>query len=458
MAMLLQVHFMRPVCRHRYNCNAMHWVLMIIFGCLVLHIYLEQPLLPSPHSNSYKSDTSATTTTTAYDVHVPSRVVVKAKTVLSNSTHAPSMTHPSTNNAESEKEKGNDVKILTDEQFPVSASSSPLYIYIHFHKAGGTTMILYFNKYLKLQNVLQAKSTITNGKDVGLFKGTANGFGIYSTTWYPDDGSNSSQNSRAGQVSFWNALHSEGVDFVSLEKNFMSPNQFHNVVLESSPDVSYNNNNTNIQFITMVRDPWTRFRSTYERELWLVCESWIKEIYKKQEERAQQRDATQTVTLTRGKTPQHHLQKQCYQANTMNIWMDNSTSISLKYQYPRRNSWGGILAPNYYVRMLNGINDQKRTAEELSLGEEHLQKAKEVLSKFHQVWILEDPDLDEHVHDYFNWNRRTDKLPHNSNNYLKRWQTYPEIQTDVIKEKSIFDSQNGLDIELYDYVKNELLG
>jgi hypothetical protein len=42
----------------------------------------------------------------------------------------------------------------------------------------------------------------------------------------------------------------------------------------------------------------------------------------------------------------------CIAQNSLVNWMKER-----EYQFPRRKLWGDFLATNYYIRMLNGIND-----------------------------------------------------------------------------------------------------
>ena len=150
-------------------------------------------------------------------------------------------------------------------------------VHLHFHKAGGTSILSYFKKLKLVRCGLRRKIILAN----------------------------------AGDPEFWDGLKSKGKDFVSLEGNFLTPDQMKN------------SSKSCIHFLTTLRDPWRRFRSTYERELWLACQD--------KREGAERED--------------------CIAQNSLSKWMQER-----EYQFPRHSLWGGILAPNYYIRMLNGIN------------------------------------------------------------------------------------------------------
>ena len=92
---------------------------------------------------------------------------------------------------------------------------------LHFHKAGGTSILSYFKKLKLVRCGLRRKIILAN----------------------------------AGDPEFWGGLKSKGKDFVSLEGNFLTPDQMKN------------SSKSCIHFLTTLRDPWRRFRSTYEREL-----------------------------------------------------------------------------------------------------------------------------------------------------------------------------------------------
>ena len=96
-----------------------------------------------------------------------------------------------------------------------------------------------------------------------------------------------------------------GLDFVSLEYNFVEPKIAANM-------------SSSVHKVTQLRKPWDRFRSTFERELQLKCQS------------KKERSAKEL----------------CFSKN-----MDHTGLMEVT----RQKEWPGILAPNYYVRMVSSI-------------------------------------------------------------------------------------------------------
>ena len=248
-------------------------------------------------------------------------------------------------------------------------------VHLHFHKAGGTSILSYFKKLKLVRCGLRRKIILAN----------------------------------AGDPEFWGGLKSKGKDFVSLEGNFLTPDQMKN------------SSKSCIHFLTTLRDPWRRFRSTYERELWLACQD--------KREGAERED--------------------CIAQNSLSKWMQER-----EYQFPRHSLWGGILAPNYYIRMLNGINYDSHHE---VLSEFHLEQAKSVMRRFDLVTLLEDTrDMKNKLDTFFNTST-DDDLPSISNNYLKSWPSYETIVGKSNEQRDLFEKQNRLDLEFYNWVKEEMI-
>ena len=53
-------------------------------------------------------------------------------------------------------------------------------------------------------------------------------------------------------------------------------------------------------------------------------------------------------------------------------------------------------------------------------------------------------------------NNNNISLPHYSNNKLKKWITYNDIRKDLEKQRKQFEIRNSLDMQLYEYVQNEI--
>jgi hypothetical protein len=284
-------------------------------------------------------------------------------------------------------------------------------IYVHFHKAGGTSMVNFMQEQMNLKNIQQGRAidAIPEGPDLVIYRPWTHGIRISSVSEV------GTLEHRAGQPKFWTNLKKRGCDFVSLEYNFLTPPQFDSVFSSC------------IQFWTILRDPWRRFRSTYEREVQMECGN--KKKYEDEDDRAN-----------------------CTSKNSLEEWMKTG---NLPKQFPRKNSWGGTLYPNYYVRMLNGINDRRSVAKQVPLTEFHLEQAKSVLRRFDLVLLLENQTDTLSRMDHF-FNIRTD-LPKKSNNGLKAWPLYEKVVNEANKQRDLFEEQNVLDRKLYNYVKEELI-
>eukprot|EP00980_Cylindrotheca_fusiformis_P015301 scaffold4266_cov83-Cylindrotheca_fusiformis.AAC.6 len=306
--------------------------------------------------------------------------------------------------------------------------SECLLIYVHFHKAGGSSMINFMEKEVGLAGVdilYDNQSNIfSNGPDLAIRKKSPNGLIVVSSSSSSPSMTNdnnddpAAEHHRAGKLEFWTNLKKHGCGFVSLEYNFLTPTQFEKVI---SNDNGHHRHDECIQFWTLLRDPWSRFRSTYERELQMRCQ---REKY-----------------------------TDCISNNTLEEWMKPK---NLAMQYPRNGKFGGTLYPNYYVRMLNGINDR---VQEMVLTEFHLEQAKSVLRRFDLVVLLENQNettTRTRINRYFNLTANN-ALPKKSNNNLKKWSIYQNIVESANKQRDLFERQNTWDRKLYDFIKDELV-
>lgn len=223
---------------------------------------------------------------------------------------------------------------------------------------------------------------------------------------------------RASSTSFWWSLYQRGLDFVNLEYNFLMPKDYFHV-------------KSVFWTLTTIRNPWDRFRSTYEKELSMRC-----------------RKCKMCSNLTIS----------CYEKNNMGEWMDNHIGI-LSPQ--RVDNWGGILHPNYYTRMLNGLGDRP----DLELDESHLDMAKRILDTFDNVLILEDTDEsklekmmtflgDDSDHFRNRKTRESTQFPKQSNNVLKADPMYKTVRTEIDQYQVRFEEENTLDIKLYEYAQS----
>ena len=304
-----------------------------------------------------------------------------------------------------------------------------LVLFLHMHKAGGTTVVNYMRRLGLMDPRMVNRLT---GKDpYGFWDGEAataeregGGGGdviprasqlqIISST-----AATAYNRSRAANKEFWLSLYEAGADFVVLEYNFLQPWQY-SMVREAFDSV------------VIFRRPWDRFRSTYERELYMLCKPRPHRIGEREFKKEGYHD-------------------NCVEKNTM-ARMIFSKHGGLNPN--REDVWGGILRPNYYIRMLNGMNDRA----DLNITKKHLEKAKMVASMFDLILVLEDSDEEKEglLEDFFWRNDNGDTpLPHDSNNGLKE-----DTQYEAIRSKSeqmgrpLFDERNALDEELYRFIRD----
>ena len=55
------------------------------------------------------------------------------------------------------------------------------------------------------------------------------------------------------------------------------------------------------------------------------------------------------------------------------------------------------------------------------------------------------------------YNHTDDDLPSISNNYLKSWPSYETIVAKANEQRDLFEEQNRLDLDFYNWVKEELI-
>lgn len=277
-----------------------------------------------------------------------------------------------------------------------------LVFFLHLHKAGGTTILQYLRD-IGLAGPKMAQDFFP--RDPALKE-----------KWYSTKNDRlkvfSSYNgtSRLGDPALWEEMYQDGVDYVSLEYNLLQPDAFY-----SARDA--------LHTVTSFRDPWARYRSTYEMEI-----SWTCRKKKKQQQQKRVVD------------------RKCVKEKTLERWMKTSTGVLGPVQ---DTLWGAILHPNYYTRMLNGINDRA----DVTLTREHLDKAKQIVSTFELILILEENDekKSSQLEAYFGESNVT--IQHLTNNKLKDDPLYEEIRLDADLAKPLFDKENEIDIELFEFVQ-----
>lgn len=307
----------------------------------------------------------------------------------------------------------------------------------HFHKAGGTSMIHFMQDYglqgihdvgahkkpplswlpgpkhkhpsTKYKKTFAASAPNASRGVLGIWssdqllvRSTVNGSQIDATP--------------AGDPSFYWDVYSTGVDLVVTEYNFLQPPQFE--AMKTAAD-----------FVAMVRDPWGRFHSTFEKELDQLCVGGQNKHRHEISRKAQK----------------------CLEEHRLVDWV--KLPLGMPKSSPRTRQFPGMLAPNYYTRMLNGLLDQPRVAMNAS----HLQLAKTVIAQFDLLLYLEmntsrrDGAFDSFFPDSA---ERGVRLGTKSNNFLKQVPGYSTIQQANLLAKPAFDELNVLDNELYAFIKD----
>jgi hypothetical protein len=125
-----------------------------------------------------------------------------------------------------------------------------LVVFLHMHNGGGTSIIDYLSS-LGLQYNLRTNSNPNDFSDIQDLSGNDIDFPDHSKLGHLRIHSVEGT-SRTSNASFWMSLYDRGLDFVSLEYNFVKPD-----VHLSWSSLVYT--------LTQFREPWDRFRSTYER-------------------------------------------------------------------------------------------------------------------------------------------------------------------------------------------------
>lgn len=184
-------------------------------------------------------------------------------------------------------------------------------VFLHFHKAGGTSVCQV------LRNSTLRTPIDKHGK--------------------VDKGCNCRRSVPLGGsgADLAGALATDRVDACAVEHSWLwpTPGRFREMVAGFNGTLS-----------TLLRDPWARFRSNYQRDFHLVLV------------RENTRMAVADFGGLRG---------------------DRSTNVR---------TWGPYNRPNFYVRLLNGLATADSAL--LPLGREHLEEAKSVLSLFDSVMVL----------------------------------------------------------------------
>ena len=124
-----------------------------------------------------------------------------------------------------------------------------LVVFLHFHKAGGSSLIDYFSARglwydLRINSDPERYGNLLPGSDVVFqtpFSDNFDNMRVHST-----------KKTRVADPNFWTTLYDRGLDVVNLEYNFITP--WNNAKVSSS-----------MYKLTQIRRPWDRFRSTYER-------------------------------------------------------------------------------------------------------------------------------------------------------------------------------------------------
>ena len=240
-------------------------------------------------------------------------------------------------------------------------NKSKLIIFLHFHKAGGTTINKMFNNHNKYPEN-------HNGNPFHLSK--------IITYW----------NYNRRQFNYFkNHCINNNVEFICLEWNFF---KFFNEL-----------NLDNIELITCIRDPYSRFKSNLNHNSQL--------FYKVKNYKLNYKDWVKETIFWKTK--------------------DNVKKFKLNY-----NKY------NYYVKLLNGLGDNP----DIEINESHLDNAKNILSKFNTILILEDKSSFNLLNKYNILYDNTKKnVCHEYNTNL------------IIPSYEEFKKENYYDYKLFEYAK-----
>jgi hypothetical protein len=123
-----------------------------------------------------------------------------------------------------------------------------LVLFLHFHKAGGSSIIEYFidrGLWYDLSTNIDVANygTLEEGKDVSFGGHGRNHLRIHSSA---------NNQTRVSDIDFWKSIYNRGIDVVNLEYNFLSPDVYFGM-------------QSLFWKVTQLREPWSRYRSTYER-------------------------------------------------------------------------------------------------------------------------------------------------------------------------------------------------
>lgn len=188
--------------------------------------------------------------------------------------------------------------------------------------------------------------------------------------------------------------YKQNVGVIACEWNFIPPN---NIL-------------TNLKYITCIRDPFKRYLSNF------IVERFMKNNVLKAQE-----------TLRQGNTNKESLHE-LLNFNQLNI---KRTKRGMNFQMSYNKD-------NYYTRMLNGLGESPN----MQMTQEHLEIAKQVLSKFDIILIIDYPQSFQQLNIIFN----NESLPHvNQMKYKK-----PQIPEHIIEQ---YKKRNQLDYQLYEYAK-----
>ena len=247
---------------------------------------------------------------------------------------------------------------------PLSSSSSttaPPLLFLHFHKAGGTSAC----KAFKAAGLRRSPEPNCNCRDVYRFI-------------------------RAGDAAtLASRMKGTGRDVCAIEKGAVWPTS--EVFFASfAPGLVARG----IAVATILRDPWSRFRSSYERVLWMERHEARQALRREKESKMEGRNSSSTSPKSQ-------------RVMHTNLTIEEFASNEIGGQIPNVRSYSCFNQRNFYVRTLIGRGqcdesaeegrdrDEEKVVEEEERGERQLATAQSVLRSFAKVMILEAPDLVE---------------------------------------------------------------
>ena len=362
-----------------------------------------------------------------------------------------------------------------------SNKKKKIILFVHFHKAGGTTIV---NKF-RVDGGYKCWRPNANGNPKSQSNNVLQ-FWNYNRTQFTNfllDGASQSQSSESRRMKNTTNKEkggdSDGVEFLAMEWNFLQQDHFF------QPDINYLQNDANIELITILRDPYERFISNFNFLLDNINRDKINDDNEYGPLEWSQKD----FIRKRGSVYPIEVNVKNKMGGT-HIRIGNKPTIQYGKVITNVDFHLNHNKPNYYVSYLNGFaqngddsGDEKENDNysfdyfAFGLNRTHLNIAKQRLrDMFDVILILERPDTYQQLYKYFEFiklsgsdnNNNTNNsaagdgdgeddpiyaLPKNNEkyDYDKEDKMLRQKNTKLLYTREEFYKYNALDKELYEY-------